>query len=195
MKGQIERSEHMDDKKIIELYFARNEAAISETEKKYGALCRYIADNILSRKEDVEECVSDVLLALWNAIPPDRPNDLRAYIGKSVRNRAKAISRDANAWKRGGKITLVGEEFLAGLDDGTDLAADFEVRRMGELISRFLRKIGEANKDIFVMRYWLGMSHAQIMKQTGFTEGKIKMSLRRTKEKLAEELRKEGFTV
>ena len=66
---------------------------------------------------------------------------------------------------------------------------------MGKVVSDFLRTVGEANKDIFVMRYFVGMSHVQIMKQTGFTEGKIKMSLRRTKEKLAEVLRKEGFTV
>ncbi len=185
----------MNDKKIIELFFARDERALAETEKKYGALCRYIASNILALKEDAEECVSDVMLALWNAIPPDCPEDLRAYIGKAVHNRAHAISRDANAWKRGGQVTVVGEEFLAGLDDGTDLAADFEAKRMGKVISDLLRTVGEANKDIFVMRYYLGMSHAQIMKQTGFTEGKIKMSLRRTKEKLAEVLRKEGFTV
>ena len=185
----------MDDKKIIEMFFARDEGAIRATEEKYGALCRYIASNILAQREDCEECVSDVLLALWNAIPPDRPDDLRAYIGKAVRNRAHAISRDANAWKRGGRVTVVGEEFLSVIDDGTDLADGFEARRMGRVISDFLRKIGETNKDIFVMRYWLGMSHAQISRQTGFTEGKIKMSLRRTKEKLAEELRKEGFTV
>lgn len=185
----------MDDKKIIDLFFARDESAITETEKKYGALCRYIASNILALREDAEECVSDVMLALWNSIPPDSPEDLRAYIGKATRNRAHAISRDANAWKRGGRATVVSEEFLEGIDDGTDLAADFEAKRAGKIISDFLRKIGEANKDIFVMRYYLGMTTAQIMKQTGFSEGKIKMSLKRSKEKLAEELRKEGFTV
>ena len=195
MKGQIERSELMDDKRIIERFFARDESAIAETEKKYGGLCRYIASNILAQSEDSEECVSDVMLALWNSIPPDRPDDLRAYIGKAVRNRALAISRDANAWKRGGRVTVVGEEFLSVIEDGTDLAEDFEARRMGKVISDFLRKIGESNKDIFVMRYWLNMSYAQISRQTGFSEGKIKMSLKRTKEKLAKELRKEGFTV
>ena len=184
----------MDDKRIIELFFARDERAIEATEKKYGALCRYIAGNILATREDVEECVSDVFLALWNAIPPDDPDDLCAYIGKAVRNRAYVISRDANAWKRGGRVTIVGEEFLSTLDDGTDLAAGFEAKLMGKVISDLLRKIGESNKNIFIMRYWLGMSHAQIMKQTGFSEGKIKMSLKRTREKLAEALGKEGFT-
>ena len=90
-------------------------------------------------------------------------------------------------------MTVVGEEFMSTLDDGTDLASDFEAKRMGKVISDLLRRVGETNKDIFIMRYWLGMSHAQIMKQTGFSEGKIKMSLKRTREKLAEALRKEGF--
>lgn len=195
MKGQIERSELMDDKEIIELFFARDEAAIAETQKKYGGLCYYIASNILEQHEDSEECVSDVLLALWNAIPPDRPDDLRAYIGKAVRNRAHAILRDSNTWKRGGRVAFVGEEFLSTVEDGTDLAADFDAARMGKVISDFLRTIGETNKDIFVMRYWFGMSHAQIADIEGCSVGKVKMSLSRTKKKLAKELGKEGFTV
>ena len=68
----------MDDKKIIELFFARDEEALAQTEKKYGALCKYIASNILAIREDAEECVSDVMLALWQNIPPDCPRDLRA---------------------------------------------------------------------------------------------------------------------
>lgn len=184
----------MDDKKIIDLFFARDENAIAEIEKKYGALCRYIAGNILDQREDVEECVSDVMLALWNAIPPDRPEDLRAYVGRSVRNRALVISRDTNAWKRGGRITLVGEEYLSILDDGSDLATDYEARRAGKIVSETLEKIGEENRDIFVMRYWFGMSYRAIASQTGNTEGKIKMSLMRTRKKLAEELRKGGIT-
>lgn len=184
----------MDDKKIIDLFFARDENAIAEIEKKYGALCRYIAGNILDQREDIEECVSDVMLALWNAIPPDRPEDLRAYVGRSVRNRALVISRDTNAWKRGGRITLVGEEYLSILDDGSDLAADYEARRAGKIVSEMLERIGEENRDIFVMRYWFGMSYRAIASQTGNTEGKIKMSLMRTRKKLAEELRKGGIT-
>lgn len=185
----------MDDRKIIDLFFARDENAIAEVEKKYGALCRYIASNILDSREDVEECVSDVLLALWNAIPPDRPEDLRAYVGRAVRNRALVISRDTNAWKRGGRIKTVGEEYLSILDDGSDLAAEYESRRAGRIISETLMKVGEENRDIFVMRYWFSMSYRAISVQTGFSEGKVKMSLMRTRKKLAEELRKGGITV
>ena len=185
----------MDDRKIIELFMARNEEAIRETEKKYGGLCRSIAGNILALREDVEECVNDVMLGLWNAIPPDSPEDLKAYIARSVRNRAHDISREANAWKRGGRVQIVGDEFLSMLDDGSDLASDFEAKRAGEIISRVLGEVNEGDKKIFVLRYWLGMSIAQIAEQMRSGESRIKVSLHRTRKKIALELGKEGITV
>lgn len=185
----------MDDKRIIELFFARDEQALREIEEKYGRLCRFIASNILALREDVEECCNDILLALWNAIPPERPDDLRAYIGKAVRNRAHQISRDANVWKRGGRVQIVGEEFLSLLDDGTDLASEFEAKRAGEIISRVLDAGSRNDKKLFFMRYWMGMSIEQIREQTGFGESRIKMSLLRTRKKIAEALGKEGITV
>ena len=81
----------MKDDKIIELFYARDENAIAETQKKYGALCLCIASEILALREDAEECVSDVMLALWNAIPPEKPEELRAYVCKAVRNRAREM--------------------------------------------------------------------------------------------------------
>lgn len=185
----------MDEKRIIELFFARDEQAIAETEKEYGALCRYIASNVLAVKEDVEECVSDVMLGLWNAIPPDRPRDLRAYIGKAVRNRAHEMVRDANAWKRGGRVQIVNEELLSTIPDECDLASDFEAKRAGKIISRVLEGLSKTDRKIFVLRYWMGLSYSQIMAQTSAGESRVKMSLHRTRKKIAEELRKEGITV
>ena len=185
----------MEDSCIIDLYWARSQQAITESEAKYGAYCRAVARNILSRAEDAEECVSDVMLALWNAVPPERPNDLRAYICKMVRNRAREMSRNENAWKRGGRAATVGEEFLAIVEDGSDLASGYEARRAGEIISRVLAKVGRTNKDIFILRYWMGLSLAEISAQTGFGESKIKVSLHRTRNKIAAELKKEGITV
>lgn len=185
----------MKDEKIIELFFARDESAIAETQKKYGALCLYVASSILTLREDAEECVSDVMLALWNAVPPEKPKDLRAYICKAVRNRAREISRYENAWKRGGRIAVVGEEFLSMVEDCHDLASGFEAKRAGEIITSVLARVGRTNKDIFILRYWLGLSLAQISAQTGFGESKIKVSLHRTRTKIAAELKKEGITV
>jgi RNA polymerase sigma-70 factor (ECF subfamily) len=135
------------------------------------------------------------MLALWQSIPPDCPRDLRAYIGKSVRNRAHEISRGQNAWKRGGRVQIVGDEFLSMLDDGTDLADQFEAKRAGKLISDALQKLNKSDKKIFVLRYWMSLEINQITELTGYGESRIKMSLLRTRKKLAEELKKGGFTV
>lgn len=185
----------MKDEKIIELYFARDEEAIKETQKKYGDLCAYIASNFLCLREDREECVSDTLLALWNTIPPTKPKNLPAYISQVARRQAINKSRANNAWKRGGQVQIVNEEFLSMLDDGTDLADQYESRRAGELISKFLRGLGETERQMFIMRYWFDMSPSQIAKQMFFGESKVKMTLMRTRKKLAEYLKKEGIMI
>ena len=183
----------MDDKTIIDLFFARDENAIAQTDKKYGSLLRYVALNILGSREDAEECVNDVLLALWNNIPPESPTDFSAYVGKAVRNRSLGLLRDRASQKRGGGVTVLGEEYLAMLADGSDPISDFEARRLGKVINEFLRHVGEDNKNVFVMRYYLGMNLEQITKKTGFSLGKVKMSLARTKKKLEAELRRRAL--
>ena len=102
----------MTDEQIIELLFRRDERALSEIESKYRSLLRYIAENFLSAREDVEECLNDVLLSVWNAIPPERPDDLRAYVSAAVRNCAIAKRRSNKADKRGGGFRTVSDEFF-----------------------------------------------------------------------------------
>ena len=182
----------MDDKKIIGMFLARDENALRAMEQKYGALCYYVAENILGRHEDCEECVNDVLLALWQSIPPEEPENLRAFTAKLTRNRAIAKRRDQNSRGRG-KVTVVSDDCLDFLDDGGDLLTEFESRRMGKVISEFLAEVEEDARDVFVLRYFLGMKLEAIAKETGFTLGKVKMSLSRTKKRLREKLRKEGF--
>ena len=185
----------MTDEKIIELLFERDETALSEIESKYKRLLRYIAENFLSAREDVEECLNDVLLSVWNAIPPERPDDLRAYVSAAVRNCAIDKLRSNKADKRGGGFVAVSDEFLSMLDDGTDLAEEFEARRAGEIINDFLAQQSAENRDIFVMRHYLGMSYAEICDVFGCSEGKVKMSLLRSRKKLAAKLRKEGIFI
>ena len=185
----------MKDERIIELFFARDEAAIKETELKYRNLCHYVASNFLASKEDREETLNDSLLALWNSIPPERPDNLPAYLSEVVRRLSINKSRANNAWKRGKNVQIVGEEFLSMIEDGTDLAAQFDAKRAGGLISAFLRASSKSDRKIFIMRYWLDMSIDQISSQTGFGESKIKVTLHRMRKKLAAELGKEGITV
>ncbi len=185
----------MKDEKIIELFFARNEDALRETELKYRNLCLYVASNFLVSREDREETLNDSLLALWNSIPPERPDNLPAFLSEIVRRLSINKSRANNAWKRGKNVQIVGEEFLSMIEDGTDLAAQFDAKRGGELISAFLRASSKSDRKIFIMRYWLDMSIEQISSQTGFGESKIKVTLHRMRKKLAAELGKEGITV
>ena len=182
----------MDDKKIIGLFLARDENALRAVEQKYGGLCYYVAENILGRREDCEECVNDVLLALWQSIPPEEPENLRAFTAKLTRNRAIAKRRDQNSRGRS-EVTIVSDECLDFLDDGGDLLTEFESRRMGKVISEFLAEVEEDARDVFVLRYFLGMKLEKVARETGFSLGKVKMSLSRTKKRLREKLRKEGF--
>ena len=185
----------MQDERIIELFFARDESAIKETEQTYRNLCLYVASNFLNAREDREETLNDSLLALWNSIPPERPDNFPAYLTEVVRRQAINKSRANNAWKRGKNVQVVGEEFLSLIEDGTDLAAQFDARRAGEIISGFLRASSKTDRKIFIMRYWLDMSIAQISLQTGYGESKIKVTLHRMRKKLSAELGKEGITV
>ena len=185
----------MNDEKIIDLLFARDESALAETEKKYGNLWRYIAANILALPEDREECLNDVLLEIWNSIPPDRPNDLRAYSVTILRRRAIDRTRSVNAWKRSGNMQTVGEEFLSTLDDGTDLAADYENSRAMRIVNELLDSLPRFERSVFVMRYCFSESIGAIAERTGTTEGRIKMMLMRTRKKLKENLIKEGIVI
>ena len=185
----------MNDEKIIELFFARNEDALKQTELKYRNLCLYVASNFLTAREDREEAYNDSLLALWNSIPPERPANLGAYLSEIVRRLSINKSRANNAWKRGKNVQIVGEEFLSMIEDGTDLAAQFDAKRGGELINAFLRASSKSDRKIFIMRYWLDMSIEQISSQTGFGESKVKVTLHRMRKKLAAKLGEEGITV
>ena len=185
----------MTDEKIIELLNARDERALAAIEEKYSGLLRYAASNLLASREDVEECINDVLLSVWEHIPPEVPESLPAYLTVLMRNAAKRRTRDASAWKRGGQINTARAEFLEILDDGRELSSYYESRRAGEVINAFLRKLSRDDRRIFVMRFWFDMSYRQICEHTRFSETKVKSSLNRTRKKLAAELAREGITV
>ena len=194
-KSQIHRSKEMTDEKIIELFFARDEAALEQTAKKYENYCFTIANNILSNRQDSEECVNDTYLAAWQSIPPERPQQLSSYLGKIVRNFALMRQRKDRAAKRGGNFSEISAELLALIPDGTDLAEEYDARRIGFIIDTFLRSIGKIDRIIFVRRYWYGDNIADICRNFGLGESRVKVSLHRTREKLAQTLKKEGVSL
>ena len=184
--------EGVQDHDIIELYFARDERAISETAQKYGGYCESIAMNILSDRMDAEECVNDTWLRTWNAIPPTRPSVLRVFLGKITRNLSLDKYKARTAEKR------AGGEFAVSLDELDECIGAVDEREsalIGESISRFLRTEGEEARKMFVCRYYYCDSIADIAKRFRVSEGKVKTLLFRVRGRLRNHLEKEGIAL
>lgn len=184
----------MEDTKIIELYFERDEQAIKETEQKYGRLCHSISYNILQNAEDSEECVNDTFSALWNAIPPTKPDNFMAFVCKIARNislkRLEFLSRE----KRAANITLSFEELDCILPD-TAASVNIDDEELGRLINKFLLAQKEDTRNVFLRRYFFFDSIEEIAKRYGFTNSKVKNMLLNTRKKLKDFLIKEGFQI
>ncbi len=185
----------MEDAKIIQLFFDRDEAAIARTDEKYGKYCRTIAGNILHSAEDSEECINDTYLQSWNSIPPQKPQNLRTYLGKICRNLAINLFEHLSAAKRGGGETAVCLDELAEVLAGSDVEEEIDSSLLTEAINCFLAETPKETRIIFTKRYFYMISVKDISKELGVTESKVKMTLLRTRQKLQNYLLKEGFGV
>lgn len=183
----------MEDQKIIELFFARSEQAIAQTREKYGALCTWVAGNILSTSEDVEECVNDALLALWNAIPPAKPQLLGPFAVRVTRNLARNRLTYNTAQKRSEAMRLSLQELDACLVSPTDVEQEVLAKELTACIEEFLRATDAESRNIFLRRYWFFDSIEQIAAGFGISKSKVKMRLLRTRNALRQHLIREGF--
>jgi RNA polymerase sigma-70 factor (ECF subfamily) len=186
----------LPDEEILALYFQRDEAAITETEKKYGGYCRKIAAGCLPQAEDREECISDTYLQVWNAIPPQRPDNLRLYLGAIVRNLAFSLWRKLYTHKRGGAAVELALDELAEClcAPGTPEEA-VEARELGGRLDRFLEGLPARDRQIFVRRYYFTETAAEIAPRFDLRENTVLAVLSRTRKKLRVYLQKEGYTV
>lgn len=186
----------MEDSKIVELYLQRDENAIKETKIKYEKYCSYIANNILNSTLDTEECVNDTYLATWNSIPPNRPNSLRAYVGKIVRNIALNRYNANKAKKRNDSIEVVLDELNEVIgdseSDGRNLTDELTLKYA---LNAFVGSLKQETREIFVRRYWYLSSIKEIASDYGLSESKVKVTLLRTRELLREFLRKEEIVI
>ncbi len=179
----------MEDHEIIELYFARDERAVSETSGKYGKLCAGLAQRILGNREDAEECCNDVMFKVWNAIPPERPQHFAAYLVRLTRNTALDLYDRQHAAKRGGTQTAVAlDELEQVLPAPDDVEAAQEGAETGELLNRFLASLPDETRNIFVLRYVYLLPVKEIAERTGCSVSKVKTSLHRTRNSLKEYL-------
>ena len=182
----------MEDKKIIQLFFERNEEAISAVYQKYGRYCEIIAKNLIGNAFDAEECINDTLLDVWNSIPPNKPENLRAYVGKIARNNAINRIKSDTAQKRGGnEIKLI-------MDELAEFSSDYSVEAVAEQheiiaeINGFLKRLTERKRKVLVLRYWYCCDVSEIAGVTGLTEANVYNVIKRERKKLLDYLRKRG---
>ena len=184
----------MDDKSIVALFWERSEQAIVETDRKYGDYCYSIAYHALANNEDAEESVNDTYMAAWNQLPPHRPSVLATFLGKITRcisiNRWKARSA---AKRGGGQIILTLEELNDCIDGSQNVEASFDEHELAGCLNLFLDSLAKNERDIFLRRYWLFDSIADIAQSYGFTQSKVTSMLYRIRGKLRQQLEKEGF--
>ena len=175
----------MDDSKIIELYWGRSEQAISETSKKYGRYCHYIAYSILLNDEDSEECVNDTYLRAWDSIPPQRPNKLQAFLGKITRNLSLNKWEKLSAEKRGaGQPSFILDELLECIPNEEDAAHTVENMVIRDVLDRFLDELPAETRKMFVRRYFYMSPVKEIANEYGLSESKVTVTLFRTRKKL-----------
>ena len=186
----------MDDEKIVILYWERDQNAIAETRKKYGRYCYTIAYNILCNDADAEECESDTYFAAWQSIPPAKPTALSVFLGSITRRLSLDRLRKRHADKRGGGATEVSLcELEECIPSGKSIDDTIEEKAISEALSAFLRKLPVAEASVFIRRYWYFESVSEIAIRYGFGESKVKMMLKRTRDKLLVYLEKEGFFI
>lgn len=174
----------MDDKLIIELFFARSEQAISELDRKYGKLCHKLSFGILNNARDAEECVNDAYLGTWNAIPPHRPNPLTAFLCKIVRNISIMRYHANTAAKRNSNYEVSLEELENSLASKNNMDAEIDEKELIKTIESFLETLSKENRVIFMRRYWFSDSYTEIAQQTGVSEKNISVRLTRIRQKL-----------
>lgn len=183
----------MNDAQIVDLFFSRDENAVCEVQKNYNSYLLAISRNVLDSETEAEECVNEALSAVWNSIPPKKPENLKAYVGKIVRE--ISVSR----WRKNHAEKRVPSQYSLSLDEledvicGSDFTKSVEKKELSEYISAFLRDLPQTERNIFIRRYWYNDGIKEISKRFGFGESKVKMTLKRTREKLSSALKKGGF--
>ena len=186
----------LEDDEIIELYWQRNEAAIAETDLKYRKYLFIIAYNILNEKLDCEECLNDTYLGAWNAIPPTRPNVLKAFLTTIIRRTAMKHYQHKNRQRAvPSEMTVSLSELEAFVSGDGDVGADFDAERLGKIISDFVRSLGKRRQFIFMSRYYAADSIDVIARDLKLSRSMINKELAAIRSDLAKTLEKEGYSI
>ena len=185
----------MEDQKIIELFFARSEQAIAQLENKYGNRCLQVAENILNNRLDAEECVNDAYLAVWDTIPPQKPDPLLTYVCRIVRNLSIKRYHANSALKRNSYYDVVLDELEECLQTKETVENEIAVTELAEAINQFLSTLSKENRMMFVRRYWFSDSVADIAGMFEMSSRNVSLRLLRVRKGLKKYLKKEGMWI
>ena len=182
----------MDDNRIIELFFNRDEGAIEQARDKYGRYLSTILYNILGDREDCEECENDTYFRAWNSIPPTRPTSLLAYLSKIIRNLAINRLRDERRGRPLGMTVILDEISEIIPDSSVDLCDEIGLR---DIMRDFVRRLDPIRRKIFLQRYFYMLSVREIAREVRMPEGTVKAQLFRLREGLRDYLKERGIEI
>ena len=184
----------MEDAKIIELFFQRNEQAVKETDTAYGRKLYVLSNNILNNREDAEESVSDTYMEAWNSIPPKRPKYFYAFLASVCRNMSFNRLDWRLAAKRNAEVVSLTQELEMCVPDSRQ-DGEMDRRELRRVLETFLDSLSKESRLIFLRRYLYVDTVAEIAARYGISESKVKTQLHRTRAKLHTYLKKEGIYV
>lgn len=185
----------MDDSQIIGLFFKRDEAAISETAKKYGTFCHSIALNILSINVDADECVNDTYLKAWNSIPPQKPDKLGSWLGKVVRNIALDFWKKNHRKKRYAGIEQLLNELEDCIPSPVTVEHEIDEHELTELLNIWLASLSQNDRVLFMRRYWNGETVSALAQENGTSPANMAKRMYRLRQNLKLKLEKEGYSL
>lgn len=183
----------MEDSQIVERFWVRDETALSAVSEKYGKYCNTIARNIIGNEQAVEEIVQDTLFKLWEAIPPNRPKNLQAFVGRITRNIALNVIKAMEAQKRGGGETALALDELRNVSTGNMVESIAEQHEILDAVNDFLWSINTRKRKVMVLKYWHCCSVSDISQIVGTSEANVLNILKRERKKLIEYLKKRGI--
>ncbi len=184
----------MEDYQIVDLYWARSECAIKETDTKYGRMLTSISISLVRTNEDAEECLNDTYISAWNSMPDERPIYLGAFLSKIIRRISIDKYRLSHSKKRGGADVFI-EELTECIPSTDDVQLSYDNKLLGDALNRFLLSLDEEKRYIFVRRYFYSDSIETISRRVGISVGKVKTVLFRTRNALRNFLMEEGISL
>ena len=182
----------MEDAEIVGLFLARSEEAVGALAEKYGPLCRRMAENILGSPRDAEECVNDAWLAVWNTVPPQRPDPLVSYVCRIVRNLALKRYHENTARKRNGACDAALEELADCFPSADTAESAAEAGEVAGMVNRWLASLDRESRVLFVRRYWYGDSVQALAARQQTSRHSVSVRLSRLRKALKKALMKEG---